>query len=389
MITKIKNGRLILPDRVETEACLYYEYDRITAVTQEPLAFDEEIDAAGQYVSPGFIDLHVHGGGGDDCMDGGTAPILGTAAMHLKHGTTALLPTTLACSTGVLLEFLEDLKTVMTAGQSESRILGAHLEGPYFSLAQCGAQNPDYIKAPDPAEYEMLIRQYGSIIRRWSFAPELAGSTEFCRRLTESQILPSVAHSDAVLEDVQRVYDEGCRMVTHLYSGMSTITRRGGFRYLGVVEAAYLLEDITAEIIADGCHLPPPLLKLIVKHLGTAHICLVTDAMRGAGMPEGPSMLGRKGESVPCIIEEGVAKMTDRSGFAGSVATADRLVRTMVQKAGLSVPEAVQMMTVNPARVLGRKDLGVLGKGCLADIVMFDDDITISHVIAGGKQIAL
>ena len=224
-------------------------------------------------------------------------------------------------------------------------------------------------------------------MKRWSFAPELPGSETFCRTLMQSGVIPSIGHSNGVYQDVEKVYREGCRLVTHLYSSMSTITKKGGFRSLGVIESTFLLEGMIAEVIADGCHLPPELLRMIFKMMGTDHVCLVTDAMRGAGMPEGLSFLGRRGEETPCIIEDGVAKLMNREGFAGSVATADRLVRTVVKKAGLPVWEAVKMMTVNPATVLGRTDLGILQEGGKADLVIFDEDINICHVIAGGKMI--
>ena len=389
MITKIKNGRLILKGGIDDEKSLYIKDSRILAITEEELLFDKEIDANGAYVSPGFIDIHTHGGGGYDFMDGGIEPIIKACAMHMKYGTTSILPTTLACSNETLLDFLKDLKSVMDEGQSKIRILGTHLEGPYFADSQRGAQPPEYIKAPKKAEYEDIIKRYGDIIRRWSFAPELDGSVEFCKTLKENKILPSIAHSDAVLEEIEPVYDAGCRMVTHLYSGMSSITRKGGFRHLGVVETTYLYDDMNAEIIADGCHLPGPLLKLIVKQLGTDRICLVTDSMRGAGMPEGESLLGRVGEGLPCIIEDGVAKMMDKSGFAGSVATADRLVRTMVKEAGCSVADAVKMVTENPAKILGVDDIGELKTDNFADIVIFDDDINIKCVIANGEPFVM
>ncbi len=381
MVTKIKNGRLILPDAVAEDFSLYIKDEKIMAVTRENLAFDREIDAEHAYVSAGFIDMHVHGGGGYDFMDGGTEPIFKAAKMHLLHGTTSLLATTLACSTQVLTEFLFDLGR---AKQSCKSIIGAHLEGPYFSLQQSGAQNPDYIKPPEEAEYRKLIEQSGSLIKRWSFAPELEGSETFCRTLLQNNILPSIGHSDAVLSDVQKVYDMGCHMLTHLYSGMSTITRQGGFRRLGVVESAYYFDDMCAEIIADGCHLPPELLKLIVKLKGTDNICLITDSMRAAGLPDGESFLGRRGEETPCIVEDGVAKLLDRSAFAGSVATADRLVRVMVQEAGVTVHDAVKMMTVNPARILGLQQKGSLQEGYDADIVLFDENIRIQCVLQGG-----
>jgi N-acetylglucosamine-6-phosphate deacetylase len=168
---------------------------------------------------------------------------------------------------------------------------------------------------------------------------------------------------------------------------MSTITRRGGFRELGVIESAYLLDDMAVEIIADGKHLPPELLRLICKLKNTDKISLVTDSMRGAGMGGGPSLLGRLGESMPCIIEDGVAKLPDKSAFAGSVATADILLKTMINEAGVSIPDAVKMITKNPAGILGLDHKGDIAENLDADIVIFDGEINIKNVIVMGNCI--
>lgn len=386
MITAIKNGKCILKDRVENLS-VYFEDGVISAVTDKDLPRDIEIDAEGNYVSPGFIDMHVHGGGGYDFMDGGTEAIVEGAKLHLSHGTTTILPTSLACHTDVLMEFLRDLRCVIENNLSDSNIPGTHLEGPYFNVAQCGAQNPDYIKAPDKEEYEKIFAEGGELIKKWSFAPELSGSEEFCKFLTDNNIVPSAGHSDGTYADLKKVYDIGLRSVTHLYSGMSTITRKDGYRIPGILEAAYLLDNVKAEVIADGCHLPAELLKLIVKSFGAENVCLVTDAMRGAGMEEGESELGRKGESMACIIEDGVAKLPDRTSFAGSVATADRLVRTMIQKAEVPIWEAVGMITENPAKVLGLSKKGLLDAGYDADILIFDENINIKKVFVMGKNV--
>lgn len=385
MVTKIKNGKIISGGKL-FDCNLYFSEAGILSMSGEDRPFDTEYDAGGNYVSAGFIDLHTHGGGGYDFMDGGIDPIIGAAELHLSHGTTSIFPTSLACSTEVLSEFLCDLRTAMTGNKTRCNILGAHLEGPYFSLNQSGAQNPDYIKAPDPAEYRQILALGKGVVRRWSFAPELDGSEAFCKALVESGVIPAVAHSDAVYEDVKRVFDCGCSLITHLYSGMSTITRQMGYRRLGVTEAAYLL-DMDVEVIADGKHLPPELLALIYKLKGRERICLVTDSMRGAGMPAGESLLGRKGEATPCIIEDGVAKLTDRSAFAGSVATADRLVRTFVKEVGIPVADAVYMMTVNPARVMGLTHKGDIAPGMDADIVIFDSDIRMQRIFVGGRAV--
>ena len=386
-VTKIAGGKIIGETGILDGYHVYFSGDTILAVTDQELPCDRLVDAQGLYVSPGFIDTHVHGGGGSDFMDGGTAPIAAAAEFHLKHGTTTILPTTLACSHETLMSFMADLRRVIEGGMCRANIPGAHLEGPYFSHAQSGAQKPEYIRNPKPAEYNEVLGKYADIILKWSFAPEREGSEAFCEALVKNNIVPSVGHSDATLADIAKVYKLGCKHYTHLYSGMSTITRHGGFRVLGAVESAYYYEDADVEVIADGKHLPPELLRLIVQQKGMERVCMVTDGMRGAGMPNGPSFLGRKGEEMPCIIEDGIAKLPDRTAFAGSVATTDRLVRTMVQLVGMDVWEAVQMMTKNPARILGLKTKGMLKEKYDADIVLFDRDIQVKTVIVGGKQL--
>ncbi|MBQ7916394.1 MAG: N-acetylglucosamine-6-phosphate deacetylase [Firmicutes bacterium] len=386
MRIKIQNGTLIA-DRMITGQNLYLENGRIAAITPEDLPYDRLMDAQGQYVSPGFIDIHSHGGGGADFMDGGVEPIEQAAMMHLEHGTTTIYPTTLASSYPVLKQAVLDIGQAMHSSKRLPHIPGAHLEGPYFSLNQSGAQNPKYITDPIPQEYNELLELGKDIIKRWDFAPERSGSVEFCRELVKNGVIPGIAHSDAQYSEVKQIYENGCQLVTHLYSGMSTIVRKGGFRILGVVESAYLLDDMKVEMIADGLHLPPELLQLIYKCKGPQKICLVTDSMRGAGMPEGPSMLGRKEEAMPCIIEGGIAKLLDRTSFAGSVATADRLVRTCYQQARIPLVDCVRMMTRTPAEVMGLDHTGRLEVGCDADIVIFDEDIRIKEVILSGDSI--
>ena len=383
----IRNGKIILHDRVCEGLSLYIEDGKIVALTDEELPVDQAIDAKGQYVSPGFIDMHLHGGGGEDFMDGGIEPILKAAEMHLSHGTTSLLPTSLASSDGALREFLFDLRTVKEKKLSRANLLGAHLEGPYFSQGQRGAQNPDYIRAPKAEEYMPIIEKFGDIIRRWSYAPELEGADEFCANLVSHGIVPSIAHTEATYPEVKSSFDSGCRLVTHFYSGMNGVTRKGAYRQLGAVESAYLLDDMEVEVIADGHHLPADLLRLILKIKGIDHVSLVTDSMRGGGQGDGESFLGRRDEAMPCVIDGGVAFLLDRTCFAGSVATADQLVRTMTKKVGVSLPEAIRMMCENPARILGEQTKGRLEVGCDADIVIFDEDINVKTVLVAGQLI--
>lgn len=386
---KIINGKIITPYRIITNHTLCIENGVITGIEPEPVSFNNAltIDAEGKYISPGFIDMHTHGAGGHDFMDGTLEAFLGATEMHASHGTTSLVPTTLTSSIEELKHTLSLFREASEKNNKGAQMLGMHLEGPYFSLKQCGAQDPKFIHDPDPAEYEPIIRESNDIIR-WSAAPELKGAMEFGRFMKKQGILPSIAHTDAIYEEVIEAFENGFTHVTHLYSAMSGVTRRNAFRYAGVIESALLIDEMTVEIIADGVHLPQSLLQLIYKIKGADKIALVTDSMRAAGMPEGPSILGSLKAGQEIIVEDGVAKLLDRTAFAGSVATADRLVRTMVNIAGVNLIEAIRMITSTPARICGISDKkGSIAIEKQADIVIFDESINIATTIINGNII--
>jgi N-acetylglucosamine-6-phosphate deacetylase len=384
---KIHNGQLILHDRIIPNGSLLIEDGKILAVGEGDLEFSDArlINAKGNYVSPGFIDIHVHGGGDHDFMDGTEEAFLKVAALHAAHGTTSMLPTTLTADKEGILRTVELYEKVKDKNHAGAAFIGLHLEGPYFSMNQRGAQDPKYIRDPDPAEY-LEILQHGASIKRWSAAPERKGAIEFGKILAARGILPSMAHTDAIYEEALEAFEHGYTLLTHFYSAMSGVTRKNAFRYAGVVEAGYLHDDLDVEIIADGVHLPAPLLKLIYKIKGPDRIALITDAMRGAGMPEGNSILGNKETGLTVIIEDGVAKLPDRSSFAGSVATTDRLVRTMLSVAEVPMVEAIRMITHTPARIMNMQNhIGSLKVGLDADINIFDENIQLKHTILKGK----
>ena len=389
----IKGGRLVFPDRIESGLALVCgrSEGKILGVFRDSdlniESTDEVIDAAGSYVSPGFVDIHVHGGGGYDFMDGTVEAFLGASRMHAVHGTTSMIPTTLTSTDEDLYGVFDIFEKASPLNKDGAAMLGLHLEGPYFSAARSGAQDPSYLKNPVPEHYMPILDSTDKILR-WSVAPELPGAMAFGDELSRRGILPSMAHSDAVYETVEESVLHGYTHVTHLYCAMSTIVRKNAFRYAGLQEAAFLLDDLTVEIIADGVHLPRPLLQYAVKFKGADKTALCTDAMRAAGMPDGEYLLGSMKNGQKVIVEDGVAKLPDRSAFAGSVATTDRLVRTMVQVAGISLVDAVKMMTLTPSRIMridGRK--GSLLSGKDSDIVIFDDNIEILATIRGGKTI--
>lgn len=391
MFSKIKifNGKVITPIAILENASVLVSEGKILGIEEGNPNFSEalEIDAKGQYISPGFMDIHLHGGGGSDFMDGTAEAFLIIAETHAKYGTTAMYPTTLTAEPEDLVATLDAFETANKKNTKGASLLGMHLEGPYFSMNQKGAQDPRFIRNPDKSEYENLIKNYKTI-SRWSAAPELPGAIEFGKFLVENNILPAIAHTDAIYEEAEEAFRNGYTLATHFYSAMLGVTRRNAYRYAGVVEAAYLIDNMDVEIIADGAHLPAPLLKLIYKIKGPNRIALITDAMRAAAMPEGKSILGGIKNGVEVIVEDGVAKMPDKSSFAGSVATFDRLVRTMLSLTEAPLLDIITMASQTPAKIMKVQDRkGSLEMGKDADIIIFDNDVNIQMTMVEGRII--
>ena len=380
---KIANARIVTYDQiVRGDLCIA---DGRIAGIDIPFEADEIINAGGNYVAPGFIEIHSHGGFGHDYMDCTEEAFTVTPMKHMEHGTTAVLPTLLSADSDELYNAIKVYEKAKHLPQKGARLLGLHLEGPYFSAAQCGAQDPKYLRNPDPKEY-MKFLDATDDIRRWSAAPELEGALQFGRDMAANGILPSIAHSDATYEQVLEAFDAGFTHITHLYSGMSTVHRINAYRHCGVVESAYLIDDMTVEIIADGKHLPASLLQFVTKFKPIDKIALCTDSMRGAGARDGElTILGSLTKGQEVIVEDQVAKLKDRSAFAGSIATSDRLVRTMINLAGCSVVQAVRMASTSPARICGIAGKGLIKAGYDADLVIFDEDVNVKKTIIGGE----
>jgi N-acetylglucosamine-6-phosphate deacetylase len=299
-----------------------------------------------------------------------------------------LCPTLAALPHDTIKNLISDYKEfVSREHKALPRFLGLHLEGPYLNYAQAGGQPKDNIQIPTKEKYEELISLGEGYITKVTLAPELEGALLLCATLKEKGIIANIGHTEATYDEVVAAVEAGASCFTHLYSSMSTIVRKNSYRILGTVEAAYMLDDTYVEVIGDGIHLPPPLLKMITRFIDKDRVILITDAMRGADMPEGPSVLGARFQGMPCIIEDGIAKIPDRTSFAGSVATSDRLLRTMIKKVGLPIEQAVRYLTVNPARHLGLFSVGALKEGYLSDIVIFDDDVNVKTVIVGDEII--
>lgn len=380
MITRIKSEKIIQGDKI-ISGYVYFGDEKIIAVTPDEMAYDSELDVGESYVSPGFIDIHTHGGGGFDFVDG-LDSVIGACNFHLSRGTTTICPTVSAAPIAVMERATEYIALAMQDPRCKANILGAHLEGPYLSAAQCGAQCPDHITPPVSADYRRLVERFPKAVARWSYAPENDLGGEFCRYITEHGIVASAGHTDAIGDDMKCAFANGCELITHLYSCTSTITRDHGFRRLGVIESAYLNDDMYVEIIADGKHLPPELIKLILKIKGTDRVALITDSMPVAGTES----TGGHTVDTKFIIEDGVCKLLDRSAFAGSIATADRLIRVIRDEVGMPICDAVKMMTEIPARIM-KQNKGMLASGFDADIIVFDENIVMKDIFVMGRKI--
>ena len=378
---RIKSDKIILEDRI-LNGYVYFEDGIITDVTAEERPADEVFDMTGYYVSPGFIDIHTHGGGGYR-FEGSTEEIVHGCNFHLKHGTTSICPTVSAAPFASMAESAQRIRAAIADPRVKGTILGVHMEGPYLSAKQAGAQCPTHITPPVEEDYLPFIKENADVIARWTYAPENDTEEKFAKTLKKYGIVASAGHTDAIYDDMRRAFENGCALVTHLYSCTSTVTRDHGFRRLGVIETAYLMDDLFVEIICDGKHLPPELIRLIYKIKGADRIALVTDSLALAGTKQTHGFM----QDTEFIIEDGVCKLMDRSAFAGSIATADRLVRVAVKEAGISLPDAVRMMTLTPARIMGLTNKGRIAVGMDADLVVFDGDIQVKSVFAKGNTV--
>ncbi len=378
---RIKSDKIILENNFFS-GYVYFDDNGITDVTEKEYPVSKEYDMTGYYVSPGFIDIHTHGGGGYG-FEGDVCDIVSASDFHLKHGTTSICPTVSAASFKSMADSVINIKAAMNDPLVKGTIIGAHMEGPYLSKKQAGAQCPAHITAPIEEDYLPFIEKNASAIARWTYAPENDVGESFAKALQRHGIVSSAGHTDAICDDMMRAFKNGCRLVTHLYSCTSTVTRDHGFRRLGVIETAYILDDMYVEIICDGKHLPPDLIWLIYKIKGAERIALITDSLALAGTDVKHGFM----QDTEFIIEDGVCKLMDRSAFAGSIATADRLVKIAVKEAGIPLLDAVKMITSTPASIMNLSRKGTIARNADADLVVFDDDINVKAVFAKGTPI--
>lgn len=381
MLKQIINGRVLTPQGWLEGGSVIIDGNKILAVSNSDLHIvdAEIIDAKGCYVVPGGVEMHVHGGGGRDFMEGSEEAFRVAIKAHMKHGTTSIFPTLSSSTVPMIEAACETCEKLMA--EENSPVLGLHLEGPYFNPKQAGAQIPEWIKAPVPEEYEPLLDKY-SCIKRWDEAPELPGSVEFIQCCRKHGVVASIGHTRATYEDVVAGHKAGMMHATHFYNAMPVVYKEHEFKVPGTVESVYALPDMTIELIADGIHVPPVMLKVAYKIKGVEKTALITDSLAYAAS-EGNVLAEAR-----VIMEDGVCKLADRSVLAGSIATMDVLIRTCIKKADIPMIDVFRMASETPAKIMGVFDRkGSIEEGKDADIIVFDNDINLTYVMQMGKEI--
>ena len=382
---RFQQAGLCLPDGTVSTGDVCVRGGKIAAIAPRlaPEPGEEIIDAAGSYLAPGFIDMHVHGALGRDTMEATAEAFEAIARHHATGGATTIALTTICASwldIGRVLDAAREWRP--RSGASGARLAGIHVEGPYFSRAKPGAHRLEFIRDPKPDDIDHWAR-YAGTITQITLAPELPGMRGLIPALVEAGIRVSCGHSDAWDEDARMAFAAGARQVTHTFNCMSSARRRGPYRVAGLLEAALADPDVVCEVIADGRHVSPTLLRMLLNAKGPSRVALVTDATAGAGLERGEEFsLG----DVRCRVEDGVALTAAGSALAGSTCRMIDGIRTLVREAGVPLGEAVLSATRTPAAALGLADRGHLEVGALADVVLFDADFSVKGVwIAGGR----
>ena len=382
MLTQIINGQILTPQGWLKDGSVLINDGKILEITNSDLAVigATVIDAKGMFIVPGFISMHCHGGGGHDFTEGTTEAFKEAAAAHLKHGSTTIFPT-LSSTTFENIRLAAATCDQLMAEDADTTIMGLHIEGPYLNENMAGTQWKEFLKNPDPEEYKALVEST-KCIKRWDISPELPGAHDFAHYMTSKGILTAITHTEAEYQEIKDAFAAGFTHAAHFYNAMPGFHKRREYKYEGTVESVYLMDDMSVEVIADGVHLPATILKLVYKVKGVEKTCLVTDSLKFAGYT------GETINDPNYVIENGVCKWADRQTLAGSIATADVLVQTMVKKAGIPLEDAVRMASETPARLTGIADSkGTLEKGKDADIVILDNDVNVRCVFTKGIEV--
>jgi N-acetylglucosamine-6-phosphate deacetylase len=342
------------------------------------------IDAHGGYALAGFIDIHVHGGAGHDFMTAGAAELDAITRFHAEHGTTAMLATTVTASrealTGVLQRVSDYRQTSADGSMPYAQLLGVHLEGPFMNAQWKGAQNAAYMVKPQLEWLDRWVHDYPGVIKLQTLAPETDGASAYIERLVQHGILAACGHTDATYEQLRAAADRGLTHAVHTFNAMRPLHHREP----GTVGAVLTDNRIMAEIIADGEHVHPAAIRVLLQAKGIDSVMLVTDAVAAAGMPDGDYELGE----LPVIVEGGIARLKDDRSLAGSTLTTVQGFRYLVETVGVTIEEASRMASLNPARQLGiAGDYGSLEPGKRADVLLLDSRLQLQHVLIGGRVV--
>ena len=382
--TVILNGTIITPFQYLQDRMVMIEKGKIVTITdrKEDLSILENvevIEARDKYIVPGFIDIHVHGGGGADVMDGEYESIKKIATTHSQSGTTAFLPTTMTMSKEMIIKSLRSVNEAKIKGTGAAEILGVHLEGPYINPEKKGAQREEDIEGCSTEEFLAFNQASGNLIRLVTIAPEMPGAIELIRWLHRQGMIVSAGHTNATYQQMQETIHAGLTHITHLFNAMRGLHHREP----GVVGAALTEPGLTTEVIADGIHIHPIILKMIHQMKGAGKVILVTDAMKATGLPEGIYDLG--GQEV--MVKGEQAKLQDGT-LAGSVLTMNKAVHNMVTKVGIPLTEALQMASYSPAKLLDIADKkGTLEPDKDADIVILNKNFETELTMVSGQVV--
>jgi N-acetylglucosamine-6-phosphate deacetylase len=379
----VRNASLVLPDGVLDQGWLLVEDGRITGVAAatgqpEPVVSPETAvhDLAGRHVLPGFVDIHVHGGGGAAFSAGDADQALVAARFHLGHGTTTIMASTVTGSMAELEHHIGELSGLVQDGI----LAGIHLEGPFISKARCGAHDPGLLRAPARTDVSRLLRAGDGTVRMVTLAPELEGGLDAVRLLTESGVIAAVGHTDATYAQTREAIELGAPVGTHVFNAMRPVHHREP----GPVTALLEQEQVLCEVVNDGLHVHPSVVSLMFAAAGAHRIALITDAMVAAGVGDGEYRLG----ALTVQVRDGEARLTDGDSLAGSTLTMDRALRNAVRLAGVPLADAAISASLTPARALGIADrVGSLETGKQADLVVLDEDLRIVSVMQRGAWV--
>ena len=380
----LTNGRVILPQEIVTSKAIVVEGNKILGIADADSlgAGTEKIDVGRRYIAPGLIDIHTHGALNHDFNEPTVEAFASITEENVTRGVTSLLATISTAPIPDMVKCLEFSRQWMGEPHEGAQVLGVHLEGPYFSMEQKGAQDPKNIRTPDDGTADILLEHH-DVITMMTYAPELPGALELTARLVKLGIVPAAGHSAARDEDVLAAMKVGLCHTIHIWSGQSSTVREGAWRKPGLLEATLVFDELTAEMITDNKHLPPTLMKLAYKCKGADRLCVISDATGGAGLPEGARFgLGE----MEYEVHGGVGMLLDHTRFAGSTTLVNQMVPILTDVVGIPLVEAIRMATLTPASVIGVDDhKGSLEAGKDADIAIFEDDFTAWRTMIGGQ----